>query len=176
LANIFPSTLASIAVIAVGLALAFEGGTISSRYTALMPERDHKTQMIIRKGSVTTLFLAGASGIALGILSLIGMVPNVLIPVSAIVFGAALILDSGANERLSAFEFRRSEQLKVSQRVIKEADHSAAGIQVLIGIGGIVLGIIALNGIDPLILGLVAMLSFGTGNLLTGAMFGSIFR
>ena len=172
LAHVFPEILVSVAIIAVGVALAFEGGAISARYSALIGEAQSLTESSVRWGGVTTLFLAGAAGIALGILSLIGVVPMILIPVSAIVFGSALIMDSGANERLSMLEARHSEDYNTSMSVAKETAKAAAGIQVLGGIGGIALGILALIGIYPLVLSLVAMLSIGTVNLLTGATIG----
>jgi hypothetical protein len=182
LSNVAPELLASIACIAVGVALAFEGGAISARYSALhgMAEGNTNTDATARWGGMTTLFLAGAVGIALGILSLLGIVSMILLPAAAIVFGSALILDSGANARLSVLEARHSEEFKSREKIIKETAYASAGIELLVGIGSIVLGIVALNGVYPLVLILVAMLGIGAANLMTGAMIGgrmsSIFR
>jgi len=172
LANVYPVLLASIAIMTVGVALAFEGGAVSARYSALNGERFTKMDAAAHWGGVAALFLAGASGIALGILSLVGVIPMVLIPVAAIVFGSALMLDSGANERLSGLEARHSETFSVSEDVVKKTARASAGIQVLVGIGSIVLGILALVGIAPLVLSLVVMLSVGAVELLTGVMIG----
>ncbi len=172
LAGVYPGLLVSIAVIAIGVALAFEGGSIAARYSALIGEENTKKNTPARWGGVSTLFLAGAAGIALGILSLINVVPSILVPVSAIVFGAALVLDSGANERLSTLEARHSEEFSGSESVVKETAQGAAGIQVLVGVGSIALGILALLGISTTILSLVAMLSIGTANLLTSSIVG----
>lgn len=182
LSNIAPEQLAAIACIAVGVAAAFEGGAISARYAALlgMAEGYTNTDASARWGGMTMLFLAGAAGIALGILSLIGIAPMILIPAAAIVFGAALILDSGANARLGVQEARHSEEFKSRESIIKETDYASAGVELLVGIGSIVLGILALNGVFPLVLSLVALLGIGAANLLTGAMIGgrmtSVFR
>ncbi len=104
----------------------------------------------------------------------------ILLPAAAIVFGSALILDSGANARLSVLEARHSEEFKSREKTIKETAYASAGIELLVGIGIIVLGIVALNGVYPLMLILVAMLGIGAANLMTGAMIGgrmsSIFR
>jgi len=182
LSNVAPELLMAIACIAVGVALAFEGGAISARYSAIqgMAEGYTHTDASARWGGMTMLFLAGAVGITLGILSLLGIAPMILVPSAAIVFGSALILDSGANARLSVPEARHSEEFKSRENIIKETAYASAGIELLLGIGSIVLGIVALNGIYPLVLSLVAMLSIGAANLLTGAMIGgrmsSVFR
>ena len=182
LSNIAPEQLAAIACIAVGVAAAFEGGAISARYSALLGMAEGYTHIdaSARWGGMTMLFSAGAVGIALGILSLLGIAPMILIPAAAIVFGSALILDSGANARLSVPEARHSEEFKSREKIIKETDYASAGVELLVGIGSIVLGIVALNGVYPLVLSLVAMLGIGAADLLTGAMIGgrmtSVFR
>jgi hypothetical protein len=173
LAHIFPEILVSVATVAIGVALAFEGGAISARYSAMISEPGEKSDVTTQWGGVTALFVGGAAGIALGILSLVGVAPMVLIPVAALVFGSALVLDSGANERLSLMEARHKEGFKVSEHVIRETTHAASGIQVLVGLGSIALGILALIGLVPMVLSLVAMLSIGAANLLTGSMIGA---
>ena len=182
LSNIIPMLLVSIACIAVGVALAFEGGALSARYSALIEMGDeiNRTDIPIRWGGITSLFLGGAAGIAMGVLSLIGIIPMILIPVSTIVFGSALIMDSGANTRLSVLEARHSEEFKSKENVIRETAQDSAGIEVLVGMASIILGILALIGFNPLVLSLVALLSIGAANSFTGALLGGgisrIFR
>jgi hypothetical protein len=182
LANVAPELLAAIACIAVGVALAFEGGAISARYSTLhgMEEGYTNTDTSAHWGGTSILFLAGAVGIALGILSILRIVPMYLLPVSAIVFGSALILGSGTNARLCALEARHSQEFKSREKTIKNTAYASAGVELLVGIGTIVLGIVALNGVYPLVLSLVALLCIGTTNLLTGALIGgrmsSMFR
>jgi hypothetical protein len=172
LSNVYPALLASIAILAIGVALAFEGGSVSARYSALAKEGTTTKDMAARWGGVTALFLAGAIGIALGILSLVGLVPMVLIPVAGIVFGSALMMDSGANERLSVLEARHSEDFNASEDAIRKTARFSAGTQVLVGIGSVTLGILALVGIAPMVLSLITMLSIGAASLLTGALIG----
>lgn len=173
LSRIFPEVLAAVASIAVGVALAFEGGMISARYAALVAGEGAETsEAPMYWGGVTTLFLAGAAGIALGILSLIGVAPMTLIPASVVIFGAALLLDSGANTRLSVLEARYSEELKSKEALIRETAQASAGIQVLVGIAAVIMGILALIGIAPLVLSLASILGIGAANSLTGAMVG----
>ena len=172
LSNVYPVLLASIAIMAVGVALAFEGGAVSARYSALAKAGTTGKDMAVRWGGVTALFLAGAIGIALGILSLVGLVPMVLMPVAAIVFGSALMMDSGVNERLSVLEASRSEAFNASEDTIRRTARFSAGIQVMVGLGSIVLGILALVGLAPLGLSLIAMLSIGVATLATGTLIG----
>jgi hypothetical protein len=174
LSNVAPELLMAVACIAAGVALAFEGGAISARYSAMlgMSEGYTSTDASVRWGGVIMLFLAGAVGITLGILSLLGIAPMILVPSAAIVFGSALILDSGANMRLSVLEARHSEEFKSRENIIKETAYASAGVELLFGIGSMVLGIVALNGVYPLVLGLVAILSIGAANSLTVAMIG----
>lgn len=174
LSGVFPELLAAVSSIAVGLSLAFEGGSLSARYSALisLDEKQPETEVPLRWGGITSLFFAGATGIALGVLSLIGVAPMTLIPVAAIVFGAALLLDSGANTRLSVLEARYSERFQSSERLVRETAQASAGVQVLVGIGSTIMGILAVTGISPLVLSLVTMLSIGAAGLLTGTMIG----
>jgi hypothetical protein len=182
LSNVAPELLAAIACIAIGVAAAFEGGAISARYSALigMAEEYTHTDASVRWGGMTILFLAGAVGIALGILSLLGIVPMILLPVAAIVFGSALISDSAANTRLSVLEAHHSDEFNSRENIIKKTAYASAGIELIVGIGSIVLGIVALNGVYPLVLSLVAMLCISAANSLTGVMIvgrmSSIFR
>jgi hypothetical protein len=175
LAHVFPLLMASIATIALGAALAFEGGAISARYAALIEESRSKPEEVARWGGITALFIAGAAGIALGILSLVGLDPMILIPAAAIVFGSALLLDSGANTRLSVLEAQHSEEFMASERMIRETARSSAGVQVLVGVASIALGILALCGVNPLALSLVAVLVIASANLIAGSMISSRF-
>ena len=55
-----------------------------------------------------------------------------------------------------------------SRRVICQAIASAAGLQVLIGIGAVTLGILGVTGSSPVLLSLVAVLAVGVSDLLSG--------
>ena len=121
-------------------------------------------------GGMTGEILGGIAGVVLGILVLVNLLPTVLLPIAVIAMGAGLLLSSGASVRLSKFTMRRD--LAHHQRgwwIAKEAVQTAAGFQVLAGLGGVVLGIIALVGTFPLTLSLVGLLAMGTAVLLTGA-------
>ncbi len=174
LTGFLPVYLAAIAVIAVGFAMACEGAAIAGRYSRLLRETgDTPAAEAELGGGMTAEFLGGIAGIVLGILALLQLVPMVLLPVAAIVFGAALLLGCGATARLNHLVVERfcGTTLHVLSRPIAtEAVRAASGAQVLVGLGAIVLGILGLVPAFPtLTLALVAFLAAGASLLLSGA-------
>lgn len=169
LAGILPFLLLPISTIAIGAALLFEGGAIAARFSNLLTGMSRSgAQTTELGGGMTAEFLGGAAGVALGILGLLGVLPAVLIPVAAIVFGGSLIFGSAVTTRLNSLEIASSGGHELAQAAAREAVAAAAGVQVLVGLGGIALGIIALIGVAPDVLSLVAMLSIGASVLLSG--------
>ena len=105
--------------------------------------------------------LGGIATIVLAIIGLSGVRPEVLVSISTIVFGAALLIQGGA--MLS--EFAQSEMMP---------DANAAGggglsALFLVGVGGIVLGVLALLGIHAAILTAVAVIAFGAALLISSS-------
>jgi hypothetical protein len=168
LANRFPELMLPIATIAIGAALLFEGGAITARFSNLLSLARAQVDFRQFGMGMTMEFLSGIVGVALGILALIGIYPLVLTPVAAIVFGAALILGARVSARLNALWSSMTEEREIVREVTREALEAASGVQFLIGLGAITLGILALIGLNPTILTLVAMLSVGFANLLSG--------
>jgi len=182
LGNVLPGMLLSISVIAIGLALLFQGGAIAARFSKLLSETPRERWAVEFEGGTTAEFLGGAAGVALGILSLLGMAPISLASVAAIVFGGALILGSGTVDSLNHLEFvSRMERTVPSPYTARDAVSAAVGIQVLIGLVSLVLGILALAGRSAEILTLVAMLCVGfavllSGTALSGRLLGFLYR
>ncbi len=172
LAGVLPELLAAIATIAVAVALLFRGGTTAARFSRLLSETKGGPEIVERWGGMTAEFLAGATGIALGILALLGLARMVLIPIAAIVYGGALVLDSGVTARLDALEIARAGGPELNPEVARETAASAAGIQVLVGLAAVTLGVLALVGLRPLILSLTAMLAIGFADLMSGTAMG----
>lgn len=172
LAGVFPRILLGVATIALGAALLFEAGSVAARFSALMALSSAGSNQGSRYGGITAGFLAGAAGIALGILALLGIVPLVLVPIAVIAFGVSMIMDSGVNVRLSTLENEASGSEGLSREVARESAAASTGIQVLAGLGAITLGIIALTGINPLVLSLIGMLITGAALLLSGSVVG----
>jgi len=174
LANVFPGYMASIATIAVGAALFFQGGALVARYADLA----HEAGAAEIGGGVSAEVLGGLAGMALGILALLGVLPAVLTPIAIIVFGGALLLDSAATVRLNALS--SSHMSTRARELTRGAIELASGTETLIGIGAVTLGILALVGMAPRTLVLCALLAVGatvlfTGSAVSGRML-SIFR
>lgn len=172
LANIMPTYLASIAAIALGVALLFEGGAIASRYSKLLYETAGPDMAELGSG-MSAEVIGGLCGIVLGILALIGLASIELLAVAAIVFGAATLFSSGATSRLNSLTFARHYGTeRWTQQVATELVWAATGIGVLAGLAAIVLGILALIGTFSLTLILAAYLVVGGSVLLSGASLG----
>ncbi len=168
LAGLLPQLLLSIVTIGIGAAFLFEGAAIVSRLSDLLHEITEGRMQAAELGAGTTgETLAGIAGVALGILSVLGLIPGILVPSAPIVFRAALTLGAGANMRINELTTTFRQEHPMAQRVAHEAVRAATGIQVLAGLAAITLGILALAGIQPLILSLTAMLSVSVVFLLT---------
>jgi hypothetical protein len=168
LAGVYPPWLMSVATISLGVAFLFEGAAIMSRMSDLLSEvTENKVEMVELGTGTTGETLAGFAGVALGILALLTVVPLVLIPIAAIVFGVALILGAGATVRINELAVGYRQEHPIAHQIAREAVRATSGLQILAGLGAITLGIIALANIQPLILSLVAVLSLSATFLLT---------
>ncbi len=168
LANKAPQLMLPIATIAVGAALLFEGGAITARFANLLSTARGDTDVREFGVGMTSEFLSGIAGIVLGILALLGIYPLIMVSAAAVLFGAALIIGSGVTARINSLWVSSVEEREVVRNVTHEAIAAASGVQLLIGLGSVVLGILALIGFNPLVLSLVAMLSVGFSDLLSG--------
>ena len=179
LAGIHGPMLAAIATIVFGIALLIQGGTMLSEFAAIYspPQGLKGASSRDQAGgaSLSVLFLVGAAGIVLGVLSLLGIQSAVLTPIASIAFGTGLVLTSNSVWHL--FVLRRGSMQGEGQttdtigREILASDMAAgsAGIQALAGLAAIVLGILAVAGTQAdLTLNLIALLTLGATVVLTG--------
>ena len=169
-----PDNMAAISTILIGASLLFEGGTMAASYRQLLNNLEGSgAGSADVGGAVTVEFLAGAAGIVLGILALLGISATVLISASVIAFGAAFLLSSSSTASLSTLWASSVYRREEARMVAREAASAGVGGQVLAGLAAIVLGILALLGINPPILNLVALLSLGVFVVLNGTALGS---
>lgn len=135
--------VSGLTVIVLAIAFLLEGGSLL-RFYHVAPRR---TETTMQTFEISAEVMGGAAGLVLGILAMTNIVPITLISVAAIVYGASLILGAASHygERPGT-------------------DTGRVSFEILIGVAGIVLGILALLNINPLTMGLIAMivLSFGT--------------
>jgi hypothetical protein len=169
LAGVYPVYLAPIATIAIGAAVLIKGGAVTARSPYLRDEAGEFTMPVDVNGGMSTELAAGAAGIALGVLALIGIAPAVLLMVAVIVFGGALLMGGGETFRLAQF----GQRYFVAEETTRIAAESAGGAETLIGLAAIVLGILALTGVQPTTLTLVGLLIIGIAQLACGLALGA---
>jgi hypothetical protein len=176
LAGTNPNLLLSIATIVFGAALLIQGGTMLSEYARIIFPPDAAVAPVgqFGGGTLSAVFLAGAAGIVLGILAIIGINPPVLTAAAIIAFGAALIISSSSVwhlHQLNRIALTGAPQRTASGSEIlaNEMAFGSASLQALAGLAAAVLGVIALTGQNTATLSLVALLALGGTLILTGS-------
>ena len=175
LATFWSYTMCGIAAIAIGVGLLLHGGAIAARWNQAMHRLDvngryDRTELA---GGVGTEVIGGAAGIVLGVLAVAGIHGPTLLPVAAIVFGAALLLGGAAQPEL---ENLAPEYEPRFRRMTHQAIEASSGVMVMVGIAAAVLGILALLKVSSVItLSLVAMLCVGGALLLAGGTLAARF-
>jgi hypothetical protein len=103
--------------------------------------------------------IGGIGTAVLAILALVGVIGAILMPIAAIVFGIAMLLEglgiSGEYRKLGRWLAEtKSERIELA---------GGTGTEVAVGVAGIALGILALLGVVPAILVPVAVIAGGAG-------------
>jgi hypothetical protein len=161
LAGTIPATLAAITAIVLGAALLARGSSVAARFSRLFGDREF---------AIGGEFFGGAAIIVLGVLSLLGMVPTVLLPVSAIVLGAVMLLSSGTMARLHAMTREQATvTTEMGRRSFGGFFSAANSADALVGAAAVVLGIVGLVHALPVTLTLVAFLVAGAGVAAAGS-------
>jgi len=167
LVDLLPHEMAAIATMAVGVALLLEGIAVATRFSDLLSGTGRSLSDAVKLGGgMGAEFLGGVAGGILGLLALLDIVPMTLTTIAVIVFGTSLLLSSGATYRLDSLASKLGQKTLTGAQMLTGV--AASGVQVLVGIAGITLGIIALVGISPMILTLVGLLSIGAAVLISG--------
>src|SRR6185437_2528842 len=173
-----PELLAGVATIVFGAALLIQGGTLLSEYSQVFtPAGALQTASDAVGGDgLAAMFPVGIAGIVLGILALVGVAPYALTSVSVIAFGAELMLSAQSVRRLYRMqaELRRASigVSSVREFLAGEMAAGSAGIQFVVGLGALVLGIIAVVMTATMrseLLTLVALLILGLTNIISGS-------
>ncbi len=176
LSGINQPMLAAIAAIVFGAALLIQGGTMLTEYTKLIYPAGAvgPAEEVGGGGDLPALFLVGAAGIVLGILSLIGIAAQTLVAVAVIAFGAALLLSSNSvwhlyRAKQGVHRLGAARTFSGGEILAGEMASGSAALQCIAGLAAIVLGILAVTGTYPEVLMLTALLVLGTTVLLTGS-------
>jgi hypothetical protein len=176
LAGISTEALASIAAIVIGVGLmvqAFNSAAEAARVTP--PNVAVGQHGMGLDGEVMVDCLCGLTGIVLGILALVGISGPHLLPAALIVFGGSLLLSGAISMRPRTFPLASAGT--EMQFVSYQGPVAAGGVEVLIGLAAIVLGILSLMLASSWILLLVGFLAVGAALLLVSASFaGAVLR
>lgn len=165
LAGAFPFLMTTIATIVIGAGLFAEGTSLSAALARI------DRQNVFEESGAASGFalqgLAGAGGIVLGILAIIGLVPAVLVPIAIIVVGGAMAFGGPARAELNLSVLEFGGASATARRAAVQAVHTSGGLLTLVGLGAITLGILALVHVPPMgTLVLVALLGLGCALLL----------
>lgn len=159
IAGYAPVYMAAIATIAVGFALLAQGGALAARWQNAehIPGSERKEAI-----GIGTEVLGGFAGIALGVLALLKVVPLVLLPVAALVLGAALMFGGPAQPQIA-------EAAPARYRVTRSSMRTSSSVMVMAGLAGIVLGVLglAMDGYT-LVMSLIAMLCIAGSLVVAG--------
>lgn len=162
LANVLAPPLVATAVIVLGIGFLIRGGGIAAEYwslTSAVPERKLLQSQLAAGGGVEVV--TGVAGIVLGILALLGIATEMLIPVATIALGAGAVMGSIANFGLGTLEVSYT-----GARRAASVTRSGAGVQFLVDLAAITLGILALIGVPAL--NPVTVLVLGVGTTVAG--------
>lgn len=176
LAGALPLPLMSVATIVLGAAILIDSAAIGAHYSRLAHASstgEHRLTRVELGGGISAGSIAGIAGIVLGILALLGITPVSLCAVALIVFGAALLFGSAAKGRLTSLSSAHHGLTDHARHLVDEMVSASAGGEILVGIGAIVLGIIALLGFDPVTLVLIGFIGVGAVVLFSGSAFGA---
>ncbi len=180
LARIAPVLLVAVATIIAGVALISQGATIAAEYARMLNVRTDLVAPLGTSSSWSLALLAGAAGIVLGILALLTVSPTELVAIAVIAFGGGLILSSGPTAQIAVLKVSGQAADDRLRRMAAEATTTSAVSQGLVGLGAVILGILALAGFATLTLILIALLTIGVFLLVGGSIVGgfmlNIFR
>jgi hypothetical protein len=173
LAGVLPVLLAGVAAIVAGAALLLEGGAIAARMAGEIAHEEPRKEVAEFTGGLTSEFIAGATGIVLGILSLIGIAPMTLLAVVAVTFGGGLVMGSMVTTEIRHVQVAASPATYASHN-IERAVTAASGVRALFGFAAVALGILALaDSPVSLVLSLVAYLVISVSVLVSGTAVGA---
>jgi hypothetical protein len=174
LSGVSSEMLASIVTIIIGAGLMVQAFNSASENSKVTPRGvADGAQMVEVGGEVMVDLLTGLTGVILGILALVGINASHLVPAALIVFGGALLLSGAMQMR------PRMLPAGAGQAQIVAASGTAAtgGVEVLVGIAAMVLGILALVMTSSWVLILVGFIAIGAAMLMVSATFsGAVTR
>lgn len=160
LAGTLPFHMMTISTIVLGAGLFTEGALLG--VTAAKVDADTRVDETAPTAGFSLQAIAGAGAIVLGILSLLGLMPQTLVPVALLAMGGAFAFGgpTSAELNLGALEVRGAPAR--TRRSAAQAAQASGGLMLLVGLGAITLGILSILGVPSAgTLNLVALLTLG---------------
>lgn len=174
LAAVSPGVLTSVAAIVVGVGLLIEAANTGIEFSRVTNQAGQTgvAQSGELGADVSVELMAGVAGVVLGVLALIGAGSVMhLLPAALIVYGGALLLAG-----FSATTVTGMQAIPGSGTLTMQSDLAPArGLQVLVGVAAIVLGILAFVLSAGATLLIVGFLVVGAALLATSANFTQSF-
>lgn len=177
LAAISSGVLTAVAAIVIGVGLLIESANTGIEYSKVMARgvQGAAVETAELGADVTVELLGGITGIVLGVLTLLSAgTAMALLPAALIVFGGALLLAGFSATTIQSV--RGIESATGAPMITMQSELAPArGLQVLIGVAAIVLGILAFVVASGPTLLMVGFLIVGAALLATSANFTQSF-
>lgn len=170
LVGIIPTVMAALAVLALGAGFLAEGISTQARYRKIVRESPDTHMGPGGFGSgLAAVTIGGLATLALGVLTILGLNPAVLVPAAVMAFGGMMIFDSTMLYRLNEFLISQAGKPKEERIASDQAARGSSNVHLFVGIGAVVLGILSLVNPVSLHFALVALIGVGVANLISGA-------
>jgi hypothetical protein len=163
LSFVAPEYMSPVAGIVLGLAFLVLAGidTAWARMFQFAGQESHQDRQAFSVG-VAAVSIAGLAGIILSILNLMFQAGARFGAVAVVVLGVGLLWHSNLMLRVSR-SYHEAEGHRLGGPLSVNALSLAPIRDFLLGVGGVILGILAILNIAPMVLGLVALLTMGAG-------------
>ncbi len=170
LSGVTPIYMLPVAGIALGSAFLILAG-IGRVWASMFPFAEDETprdRTAFSSGSLAVL-VAGLAGVVLGILNLVYLTGARFGAVPVIVLGLGLLWHSGVMRRVSRFPYHGVEGWRLKGPLAVNALTLAPVRDFLVGVGSVILGILAILNVAPATLSFVALLAISTALVLTSS-------
>lgn len=167
--------LDAIAQISLGAALVVFGMALTMAYMRLVGRVEPVGGVGGTMTGTTADMFLGSAVVILGVLALLHIAPEILVPVSVILVGVGLLLNSMASVRAASLETDVAGEHSLARRVNEELVFATASVRAIAGVAVGILGIIGLTGANAMILTLAAAIVAGAAMLLASTSLSSRF-
>ncbi|MHB1038675.1 MAG: hypothetical protein ACYC0Y_28970 [Pirellulales bacterium] len=174
LAGVLPMYILPVAGIVLGVAF-LTLGAVGTAWARLFrfDEQENSRDRVMFSSGVATVLIAGIAAVGLGILNFAFLGDVRFTAATVIVLGLSLLLQSRVTRHVSEFAhdfaYRGAEVRRFSGPFAINALSMAPVRDSLVGLGSVILGVLAIMNIAPVVLGFVALLALGGAVALTAS-------